>query len=195
MDLPRINNERTEDLTPEQMKKLFQAMDEDPHPYAGKLMKMALFTGMRSGELCRLEWRDIDFEKGFIAIREPKAGKDKKIPLNEAARSLFEKIPRMPNSVFVFPAEDGSQRQGIIDQARRIRDKAGLPKDFRPLHGLRHVFASTLASSGKVDMYTLQKLLTHSDPKTTQRYAHLRDEALKKGSDVAGDIFGKMEEK
>ena len=52
-----------------------------------------------------------------------------------------------------------------------------------PLHGLRHVFASTLASSGKVDMYTLQKLLTHKSPIMTQRYAHLRDDALKRASE------------
>ena len=62
----------------------------------------------------------------------------------------------------------------------KIKKEAGLPKDFRPLHGLRHHYASMLASSGKVDMYVLQKLLTHKSPLMTQRYAHLRDEALRK---------------
>jgi integrase len=47
-----------------------------------------------------------------------------------------------------------------------------------------------LASSGEVDMYTLQKLLTHKSPLMTQRYAHLRDEALKKASSLAGEIIG-----
>jgi len=65
-------------------------------------------------------------------------------------------------------------------------------KDFRPLHGLRHTFASMLASSGKVDLYTLQKLLTHKSSEMTQRYAHLRDEALKKASDLAGDIINEI---
>ena len=46
-----------------------------------------------------------------------------------------------------------------------------------------------LASSGQVDMYTLQKLLTHKSPAMTQRYAHLRDEALKQASEVAGNII------
>ena len=46
----------------------------------------------------------------------------------------------------------------------RITEKAGLPKDVRELHCLRHVYASMLASSGEVDMYTLQKLLTHKSP-------------------------------
>jgi integrase len=41
-------------------------------------------------------------------------------------------------------------------------------------------------------MYTLQKLLTHKDPKMTQRYAHLRDETLKKASNLAGDIINEL---
>ena len=69
-----------------------------------------------------------------------------------------------------------------------IKRKAGLPDDFRPLHGLRHAFASGLASSGQVDLYTLQKLLTHKPPEMTQRYAHLRNETLKKALNLAGQI-------
>ncbi|UCG12225.1 MAG: tyrosine-type recombinase/integrase, partial [Deltaproteobacteria bacterium] len=82
----------------------------------------------------------------------------------------------------------GQQRVTIDHAARRIRKRAGLPKDFRPLHGLRHVYASMLASSGKVDMYTLQKLLTHKSPQMTQRYAHLRDEALQKAANLAAEL-------
>jgi integrase len=48
-----------------------------------------------------------------------------------------------------------------------------------------------LASSGQVDLFTLQKLLTHKSPAMTQRYAHLRDEALRRASDLAGDLIGK----
>jgi site-specific recombinase XerD len=56
-------------------------------------------------------------------------------------------------------------------------------------HGLRHVYASHLASSGKVDLYTLQKLLTHKSPLMTQRYAHLRNEALMDASNVISEII------
>jgi hypothetical protein len=45
-----------------------------------------------------------------------------------------------------------------------------------------------LASSGQVDLYTLQKLLTHKSPDMTARYAHLRDDALRRASELAGDI-------
>lgn len=73
--------------------------------------------------------------------------------------------------------------------AQRVKKNAGLPDDFRPLHGLRHAYASHLISSGKVDLYTLQKLLTHSSPKMTQRYAHLADDALRKAAQIADTIF------
>jgi integrase len=77
---------------------------------------------------------------------------------------------------------------------REICKNAKLPKGFRPLHGLRHVYASMLASSGKVDLYTLQRLLTHKSPVMTMRYAHLRDEALKAGADQVDEIFKKQAE-
>jgi integrase len=158
-----------------------------PISKAAAFMKMALYTGMRRGELFRLQWQDIDFERGFIYIRTPQGGADQKIPLNTVAREVLENHPRL--SEFVFPGRGGKQRVDITKQVNRIKEAAGLPKDFRALHGLRHVYASMLASSGQVDLYTLQKLLTHKSPAMTQRYAHLRDEALRRASDLAGDLL------
>ena len=186
--MPQVHNEKTEDLTPEQLTKLLNAIGEDIHPQAGPIMKMALFTGMRRGELFKLRWKDVNFEKGFILLKDPKGGPDQKIPLNDVARELLKSYPRS-KSPFVFPGRDGRQRADIHRQVNKIRDKAGLPKDFRALHGLRHTFASMLASSGEADLYTIQKLLTHKSPVMTQRYAHLRDEALKRASQVAGAII------
>jgi integrase len=191
IEMPRVNNEKTEDLTPEQMRRLLEALEEDSHTIAKNLIKLVLFTGMRRGECFRLQWDDVDFDRGFICLRDPKGGPDQKIPINESARVLLHSHPRT-ESPFVFPGRDGGQRISIRVPLERIRKRAGLPADFRPLHGLRHVYASMLASSGQVDMYTLQKLLTHKSPQMTQRYAHLRDEALKRASDLAGNIIGQM---
>jgi len=47
-----------------------------------------------------------------------------------------------------------------------------------------------LASSGQVDLFVLQKLLTHKSASMTMRYAHLRDDALRRASDLAGDLIG-----
>ena len=184
---PTVRNLVTEDLTPGQIKDLLTAIDSDLHSQAGPIMKLALFSGMRRSEMLKLRWKHVDFDRGFINIVDPKGGPDQKIPLNNAARELLDKHPRTKNP-FVFPGRGGKQLVNISKPINKIKKKAGLPAKFRPLHGLRHTFASNLASSGQVDMYVLQKLLTHKGPAMTQRYSHLRDSALKQASNLAGSI-------
>ncbi len=191
LEMPRVDNITTEDLTPDQLTALLEAIEQDPNIQAGNFMKMALFTGMRRGELFRLQWQDVDFQRDFINLRTPKSGQDEKIPLNAVARDLLTNHPHT-DSPFVFAGRGGRQRVDINKQVNRIKQAAKLPKDFRALHGLRHVYASMLASSGQVDLYTLQKLLTHKSPAMTQRYAHLRDEVLRRASDLAGDLLSQV---
>jgi integrase len=183
----KVDNQKTEDLNPEQLKKLLEKIGESQDIEAAAIMKLALFTGMRRGEMFKLKWNDIDFQRGFIAIKNPKGGVSQKIPLNEQARQVLENHPRTAENVFVRP--DGEPFTDIRRRVNPIKEAAGIPADFRALHGLRHTYASMLASSGKVDLYTLQKLLTHKSPVMTQRYAHLRDEALRNASTLAGQII------
>jgi len=210
IEMPDVNNLRTEDLSAEQMGKLLQVLRQDIitekdgtqkvlDADARDAMLLVLSSGMRKGEIFKLLWDDIDFRRGFITIRDPKGGPDQMIPLSDAAREVLEIRPRVKDSPYVFtgrikrPGVDGTKQfRPRVDAAkhfRAIRDAAGLGKDFRPVHGLRHAYASMLASSGQVDMYTLQKLLTHKSPLMTQRYAHLRDETLRRASNLAGDII------
>lgn len=189
--MPKVDNRRTEDLTPEEINRLLKVLDETHYTTVASIMKVALYTGMRSGEILKLKWTDIDALRGFILIRDPKGGRSQKIPLNASAKAVFESIPAN-DSEYLFPGKKGGHRQNIYNQAIAIKKQAGLPEDFRPMHGLRHLFATMLASSGKVDMFTLQKLLTHKTPGMTQRYAHLRDEALKKASNQIDDIFAEV---
>jgi integrase len=189
IEMPRLNNEKTEDLTPDELSRLLDAISKADCLQAANLMRMALFTGMRRGELFRLQWTDLDFDRGFIHLRDTKGGKDQIIPMNAEARKILQGHERT-ESAFVFPGRSGQKRVDIKKTVNRIKDAAGLPKEFRALHGLRHVYASMLASSGQVDMYTLQKLLTHKSPQMTQRYAHLRDESLRAASELAGNIIG-----
>ena len=186
---PQVHNEKTEDLNSEELKRLIAAIEKDTNITAKNMMKLALCTGMRRGEMFKLKWEHVDFDRGFISIVDPKGGPDQKIPINNGVKKILTEHPKTEGSDYVFPGRNGGQRVTISKAVNRIRKRAGLPKSLRPLHGLRHTFASSLASSGKVDLYTLQKLLTHKDPRMTQRYAHLRDEALKKASDVAADLF------
>lgn len=180
---PKVNNEKTECLTNAELKRFLKVLGENPGDTAASL-KMALFTGARRKEIFRLEWRDIDEEKGFILLRDPKGKKDETVPLNNGARQVIQGQPRDRLKVFRKKSINSHYNEAI-----ELKHKAGLPDDFRIYHGCRHTFASMLASSGKVDLYVLQRLLTHKNSQQTQRYAHLRDSALMAGSEVAADIF------
>lgn len=172
---------------------MLKVLDEEPNIQAANLMELALFTGMHKSELLHLRWSNIDFERDFINIRGPKSGGDEKISFNAPARRVLESHPRKRSLEFIFPGKNGKQRisTSFSKPVNRIKKRAGLPKDFRPLHGLRHVYASMLASSGQMDMYTPQKLLTHKSTRMTQRYAHLRDEAMKRASNLTGELIDK----
>jgi integrase len=206
VSMPRVNNLKTEDLNAEQMARLLavlrgEHLDDDPQdvdpsvdPDARDVVYMALFTGMRLGEILGLKWDDIDFRRGFITLKETKGGTDTTIPLSDPAREVLKGRIKT-ESHYVFPGRYGGKRTDIKRPLNKIRNRAKLPKGFRPIHGLRHVFASHLASSGEVDLYTLQRLLTHKSPTMTQRYAHLTDAALKRGANVMSRIVQEAEGK
>jgi integrase len=196
ISMPTGDNKVTENITQEQAKKLIEALDEEADQTMASLVRLALFTGMRRSALLNLQWADLDFERGFITLRGDVAKKKKTetIPMNTQARVVLEGVIRT-NSPYVFPGKYADKpRCNLSPMLKRVRSKAGLPESFRPLHGLRHAFASWLASSGKVTMYELQKLLTHSSPLMTQRYAHLHDDALRRASDLAGTLFSEAGE-
>ena len=197
IEMPKFDNKKTEDMTEEQYNKFLAVLDEYEtyHFDSANIMRLALFTGMRKNEILGLKWNDIDFERGFVNIgeKDSKGKQGEVIPLNSLARNVLLKVKQQCRSDYVFPNQNGGRLVNTSYQKhlRRIRERAGLPKSFRPMHGLRHMFTSNLVSSGKVDIYTLQKLFTHKTPNMTQRYAHLRDDTLSKASEVTAEIFKK----
>jgi integrase len=190
IEMPRVDNIVTEDLTPDQLEKLIEIIEKNSHMPAAQMMHLVLFTGMRRGELFRLKWEAIDYNRGYIRLDDPKGGKSQSIPLSSQAEKILKSIEKT-NSPYVFPGKGGEQRTDIKRQVNKVKELAKLPTSFRPLQGLRHVYAAMKASSGKVDLYTLQKLMTHKSPKMTQRYAHLRDEALKKAAEVVDPLLNR----
>ncbi|MHB1270994.1 MAG: tyrosine-type recombinase/integrase [Thermoleophilia bacterium] len=209
LQLPRVNNQKTEDLTGEELGRLVSVLDRHLSLKSSRLvgaamMKLVLYTGMRRGEIFRLKWSDLDFHRNNILLREPKGGRDVIIPMSNQARLLLESLKthecdkqagsdkppgrdRSSGSDYVFPGKDGGQRRDVRKQVNAIKIEAELPEDFRPLHGLRHVFASGLVSSG-VEFQIVQRLLTHKGGTVTHRYAHIRDDALRAAAQLAGQL-------
>jgi len=151
----------------------------------------SLYTGVRRGELFKLTWNNIDFERQFMVLKDPKGIADQTLPLSGKAVNVLKNVPKEYDTQWIFYGKNGQQRTDFKGPWLRIKKAAGLPKHFR-FHGIRHHFASSLVSHG-ADLYTVQKLLCHKDAAMTMRYAHLADKTLRDAVNLSDQLQQKKE--
>ena len=175
------NNSRCRWLTDQEQERLLS--------YCSGLTKVlvliALKTGMRWGEIKALKWTQeprsnyVDFDNGVIFVHEAmaKSQKSRHIPLSNAVRLALQNVERIPGQEYIFLNPETRKPLGCIKRSFHTALRRAGITNFR-FHDLRHSFASSLVRNG-VDLYVVQKLLGHSTPKMTQRYAHLRQDQLK----------------
>jgi integrase len=121
-----------------------------------------------------------------------KLGRPRHVPVSDAVLRLLESVPRRPELVYVFAnPSTGRPFINIFHAWNTARTSAGL-EEVR-IHDLRHSFASFLVNAGR-SLYEVQKLLGHTQIKTTQRYAHLSQQTLLDAANAAnfsmGDLSG-----
>jgi integrase len=174
---PKLNNQVTEFLTNKELLRLIDVLNGWHNKMSSSFVLFCLYTGLRRGELFKLQWKYVDLERWTMTLKDPKGVVDQVLPLSDKAVAVLHNIPREYETPWVFYGKNGRQRTDFKGPWLRIKKAAGLPDDFR-LHGLRHHFASSLVSAG-VDLYTVQKLLCHKDSTMTMRYAHLADKTLR----------------
>lgn len=155
-------------------------------PNLTALFTLAIHTGLRRGELFRLEWRDINFETGLITVRDTKNHETRYVPMNRLVREALQRQPRriVKQKVcpLVFPGPKGELLTTVWKGFAGAKRRAGITRHVR-FHDLRHTFASHLTMKG-VDLRTVAKLMGHKDIKVTMRYAHLAPEHLQAAVDV-----------
>jgi integrase len=159
---------------------LTTAEQEGVNPCAITAIRLLLLTGCRKNEILSLQWDWVDFERGVLRLPDSKTGA-KVVPLGQSAIEILRSIPRKADSPYVIPGSDGSGHfVGLQKVWERLRARAGLD-DVR-LHDLRHTYASVGAASGE-SLYIVGKIVGHKQQATTQRYAHLADDPLRKAAD------------
>ena len=184
---PKYDNRVTDYLSSSEITELVDYIKGWDNFRAANVILFALFTGRRKGEITNLEWRDVDLENRTITCRQTKNGKTLSFPLNQKAYEVILDSYKHKITKFVFPSSTGQNYYNGFSLAwGRLKKRIGLDHRF---HNLRHTFASHLASSGKVDIYTLKTLLGHQDISLTMRYAHLSNEAVKQANNVIDEIF------
>ena len=189
IEMPKRDNEVVEYLTPDQAASLDKVLEAWPTRDAPRMIKIAMLTGMRRGEIFKLENHGIDWTHGLIKIRSPKGGKTSTIPLSGPVATILKKQiadrdKRYPESSYIFPGRGGGLRKDC-SAVKRIKADAGLPSSFRIMHGMRHHFAVMLANSGQVNLSMIGELLTHKSQEMTKRYAAYLPETTKAASELA----------
>jgi integrase len=166
---------------------------------ASAAIKLLLLTGARRGEILALRWEEVDADRGCLRLQDSKTGA-KVIRLAAAALSLLAALPR--STRWVLPAAKGSSHYvGLPKHWDAVRARANAiafsraerrgrsPKEIPSfdgirLHDLRHSFASFAIQSGG-SLYLVGKVLGHKQSRTTERYAHTRDEPLLATAELA----------
>ena len=159
-----------------------QAENRGIGPFAAAGLRLALFTGARSGEITSIQWNHVDWERRLIRLPDSKTNEPRTIHLSDAAIEVLRSVPHVGPYV-VAGRKYGSSYQSLSRAWYIARKYAGL--DDVHLHDLRHSFASIAAGRG-LSLYTIGKLLGHKNPKTTARYAHLARDVVQSANDEIG---------
>lgn len=141
------------------------------------IVKFALNTGMRRGEIFNLQWKDIDFNNNLIWIQSGMQKNDElsSIPINQTVRNLLKSIPRRLDIPYVFYSKKGG-KVNTVKTAFNAACRRAKIHDFR-FHDLRHDFASTLVQK-KVPIKQIQELMRHKSIEMTLKYAHVTPKDL-----------------
>lgn len=161
---------KIEYLTFEEVQTLF---NYQPRHEVLRIFLFGCFTGLRISDLLNLKYKDI--KDGAIYITQGKTRETVFIPLHENALTLINPDQTDPDS-YIFDIR--SIQQNHRDLLKALFKKAGINKRAF-FHLSRHTFA-TLSLSFGADLYTVSKLLGHTEISVTQRYAKVIDENKKK---------------
>ena len=170
-------NRRTRVLSPIEEGKLLKASPEWFRP----IVRVALLSGLRLGEITRLRRSDIDWERNLLRVSaEAKNHKGRSVPITPDLVPILEAaLPRIDPAganPYVFPGPDGGPvpDHRVTDAFRYSAARAELRDVW--FHDLRRTFATRLVDQN-VGLPVVARLLGHGATYVTERYAHVSDGA------------------
>ena len=178
LNLPTIKKNKTlpEILTIGEMKALIDSTQNVKHKL---IIKLLYGCGLRVGEITNLKEKDVNFNEGLIHIHLAKGKKDRFVKIPESIKLDLKNFVKENGSEILFGSNRGGKLttktiQLIVQNSSK---KSDIKKRVYP-HLLRHSFATHLLEAG-TDLRIIQKLLGHSDIKTTQIYTHISQASIK----------------
>jgi site-specific recombinase XerD len=190
LTLPKINNQITNYLSDEEAQTVINVLTSYKDRFLANFFLFSFYTGVRRGAVFNLTKKNIDIERGilYLPAKIAKSKKDETLELSDKAIEVVKNQIKLleTNNITaeqLFCQSNGKKRKDVKVQFATLKRKAGITRYFR-FHDVRHNFATALIDSG-ADLYTVQALLNHKDPKTTQRYAHIKTGRLREAANKA----------
>ena len=173
---PKRNKTIPEILTHDEIKRMINATSNIKHRL---ILKILYGCGLRVSEIVNLNKEDVNLTEELIKIRLAKGRKDRFVKIPDSIKEEIASYCNLEKSVILFPSNRGGNLttatiQAIVENSAR---KAHITKKVHP-HTLRHSFATHLLEQG-TDLRIIQKLLGHSDIKTTQIYTQISQQSIK----------------
>jgi integrase len=192
---PKLNNKRSRFLSHKEAAVLLKELKRlSKNVYNQSLL--ALYCGLRFGEIANLTWADIDLKAGIIHIRDAKAG-DRHAFITQPVKEMFlglKKDKSKKQNGLIFPDKKGKKQKHISRTFYKTLLDLGFNKGISDnrqkvsFHTLRHTFASWLALQG-TSPYEIKELMGHKSIEMTERYAHLMPNVKQKAVNKLADDF------
>ena len=164
------NNERTRFLSEAERTSLFKACRASKWDKLYLIVLLAITTGARKGEITKLRWNDIDFDRRTAYVATTKNGQPKVLPLTDSVIRELQLFDTKDSSLIFASRIKCEVAYCFTKPWKKALEDAEI-KDFR-FHDLRHSCASYLAQSG-ASLLEIADVLGHKQISVTKRYAHL----------------------
>ena len=185
-----MKNETREAFTPDELKLIYDNLDDFTRP----LFTLAVWTGLREGDICTLKWSDIDLAQRLITRETRKTGTEVQIPISNQLYELLTATPRT-ESEYVFPKHAQmylENQDGVSYRIKKFLDGLGIRTTRIPngrtraisvkdLHSCRHTFCYYAGLAG-IPITVVQAIVGHMSPEMTKHYmAHASIEDKRRG--------------
>jgi len=183
---PKAGRKLPKALHPDELEKLLL----EANPWFGRLIRFAVYSGLRPSELARLKWAHVDLDRETITILKQKNNNQSLIPLTKPAKQVLVEKEASGDQGFIFNRDERSVRRFVEYVSKRFRDlrrSCGLREEIS-MYSTRHTTATVLIEQG-VSPVMVKELMRHSEISTTLRYTHVANDKIR---DAANDAFAGM---